>query len=300
MPDSLCRSARAAPGSHACRCTRVWRRPLILSSLILVFFFGTLIPGLAIPSRDDAVKGGSACALSLTAKESRDGVFSTGPSRGEPVISESCSVLNPVERWSEVLFGLIMTLSFTGTLSVISDGQEEVTTMLLSVLGCNIAWGLIDAVLYVMGSLSGRGRNLTLYKTVRTSSDPEQARGLITEALPPLIASQMQPAEIESLRLRLSSLPEPPSRVRISREEYKGAIGVFLLVFSSCIPVIIPFLLIQDPWHALRLSNGIAIAMLFLGGQMLARYAGFRPIWTGLVMVALGLLMVSITIGLGG
>ena len=216
------------------------------------------------------------------------------------MIKQSTRALNPIERWSEVLFGLIMTLSFTGTLSVVSGGREEVITMLLSVVGCNLAWGIIDAVLYVLGSLSERGRNLVLYKAIRSSTTAEEARAIITDAIPPVVASVIQPAELESLRGRLSALPEPPKRPRFSKEEMKGAVGVFLLVFLSCVPVIIPFLLIQDPWPALRVSNGIAIVMLFLGGTMLAGYAGFRKLRTGLSMVLLGLVMVAITIALGG
>ena len=216
------------------------------------------------------------------------------------MIDSSSRVLNPIERWSEVLFGLIMTLSFTGTLSVVSGGREEVITMLVSVLGCNLAWGIIDAVLYVLGSLSERGRNLVLYKAIRKAATTEAARAVIAGALPPVVASVLQPAELESLRERLSTLPEPPGQTSITKEEIKGAFGVFLLVFLSCVPVIIPFLLIQDPWPALRVSNGVAIVMLFLGGTMLARYAGFRRFRTGLVMVLLGLAMVAITIALGG
>ncbi len=66
--------------------------------------------------------------------------------------------LNPIERISEVLFGLVMTLSFTGTMSVVAQGREDVRTMLLAVLGCNIAWGIIDGILYLLGAVSERGR----------------------------------------------------------------------------------------------------------------------------------------------
>ena len=54
-------------------------------------------------------------------------------------------VLEPIERVSEVLFGLIMVLTFTGSLSVAEAGREDVRTMLIGALGCNLAWGIIDA-----------------------------------------------------------------------------------------------------------------------------------------------------------
>ena len=67
-------------------------------------------------------------------------------------------VLTPSERISEVLFGLIMVITFTGSLSVTEAGREDIRTMLIGALGCNLAWGIIDAVLYLMGCLADKGR----------------------------------------------------------------------------------------------------------------------------------------------
>jgi len=54
-------------------------------------------------------------------------------------------VLDPVERISEILFGLFLVLTFTGTLSVASAGRDEVQTMLVAAIGCNIAGALSTA-----------------------------------------------------------------------------------------------------------------------------------------------------------
>ena len=70
------------------------------------------------------------------------------------------SVLDPVQRVSEVVFGVLMALSFTGALSVATAGREEVRTMMLTALGCNLAWGLVDAVMYVVGTMVERHRKL--------------------------------------------------------------------------------------------------------------------------------------------
>jgi hypothetical protein len=67
-------------------------------------------------------------------------------------------VLDPVERVSEVVFGVLMALSFTGALSVATAGREEVRTMMLTALGCNLAWGLTDAVMYLVGTVVERSR----------------------------------------------------------------------------------------------------------------------------------------------
>src|SRR3954467_9923935 len=76
-------------------------------------------------------------------------------------------VLDPVQRVSEVLFGLIMVLTFTGSLSVAEAGREDVRAMLIAALGCNLAWGLIDAVLYLLGCLAEKSRNLITFRAIR-------------------------------------------------------------------------------------------------------------------------------------
>ena len=68
-------------------------------------------------------------------------------------------VLEPTERFSEILFGLIMVLTFTGSLSVATSGREDVKAMIIGAIGCNLAWGIVDAIMYVMNSLAERGRS---------------------------------------------------------------------------------------------------------------------------------------------
>ena len=73
-----------------------------------------------------------------------------------------------------------------------------------------------------------------------------------------------------------------------------------MLVFLSTFPVVIPFLFASDAKLALRISNGIAILMLFITGYAFGRYAGHSPWLTGVAMVIVGSVLVGITIGLGG
>src|SRR5688500_13207316 len=112
-------------------------------------------------------------------------------------------VLDPIDRVSEVLFGLIMVLTFTGSLSVAEAGRDDVRLMLVGALGCNLAWGVIDAVLYLMGGLAEKGRRIVSLRAVQNAADPEQGQRLIADALPPLVASVLTPAELETMRVRL-------------------------------------------------------------------------------------------------
>jgi VIT family len=208
-------------------------------------------------------------------------------------------LLSPVDRVSEVLFGLIMALTFTGTLSVATADRSEVRSMLIGALGCNIAWGLVDAVMFLLAALSERGRNLSIFKEVRSSPDPTRARELILEAMPPVIAATMQPQEVDVIRSRLAGLPEP-GRFSITAADLRTALGVFLLVFLATLPVALPFAFIHEAHQALRVSNGIALAMLFLGGYYLGGHAGRHPLLSGFLMLAIGVALVWATIALGG
>jgi hypothetical protein len=212
----------------------------------------------------------------------------------------SSRVLDPMERISEVLFGLIMVLTFTGSLSVATAEHADVRTMLIGALGCNLAWGIIDGGLYLMARLHERGRNLVIFRALRKTADPGSGQRLIADALPPVVASVIPAEHFEAMRQKLLQTAEPPARPHLTKSDWLGAAGIFLLVFLSTFPVVIPFLFVSDARLALRISNAVAIAMLFLCGYAFGHYAGLRPWMTGLAMVAIGAALAGLTIALGG
>jgi VIT1/CCC1 family predicted Fe2+/Mn2+ transporter len=209
-------------------------------------------------------------------------------------------VLDPHDRLSEILFGLIMVLTFTGSLGVAQAGRDDVRAMLLGAISCNVAWGIIDAVLYLMGCLAEKGRNLATFRRLRAIADPAEAQRVIVAALPSVVAAVLEPAELEAVRQRLNRLPEPPARARLDWRDGLGAVGVFLLVVLATFPVVIPFIFMQSAVAALRVSNAIAIVMLFMTGYVYARHAGTRPWLTGISMVVLGSALVGVAVALGG
>jgi len=225
-------------------------------------------------------------------------MLTTSLSQDTPAPSKRA--LDPVDRVAEVLFGLIMVLTFTGSLSVAEAGRDDVRAMLVGALGCNLAWGIIDAILYLMGSLAERSRRLMTLRAVRGAETPERARALLADALPPDIASIVEPAELEGMRARLAGLPDPPVRARMTKEDWTGAAAVFLLVFLSTFPVVIPFIVMRNAMPAMRVSNAIAVAMLFMTGYTYGRLTGYRPVGMGIAMVVLGMVLVGITMALGG
>src|SRR6185369_14007076 len=131
-------------------------------------------------------------------------------------------VLEPIDRVSEILFGLIMVLTFTGSLSVAEAGREDVRTMLVGALGCNLAWGIIDALFYVMSRVAERGRSLGTHRAVRDAASPDQAQRLIADSLPQFVAAVLEPAELAAIHQRLKKLPEPAHHARWSRDDARG------------------------------------------------------------------------------
>jgi hypothetical protein len=208
-------------------------------------------------------------------------------------------VLDPVERFSEVIFGLIMVLTFTGALSVAESGRQEVREMLVGALACNVAWGLVDGVMYLLTSVVGRARQVLVLKGAR-DADPSTARAIVMGALPDGIAAITDEAEADRMVARFRALPEPPGPVRVTGEDMRGALASCLLVVLATFPPVIPFLLVQDAGRALRISNGLAVASLFLAGFWLGKATGVRPWLLGLVMVLVGSALVGITMALGG
>jgi VIT family len=209
--------------------------------------------------------------------------------------------LEPIDRVSEALFGLIMVLTFTGSLSAAEAGHADVRAMLIGALGCNLAWGVIDGVFYLMGCLAEQGREHTARRALNSAAaDPTAARRALADALPSFVASVARPEELDAIGERVRERAGPVSGPRLGRDEWLGALSVFLWVFLTTFPVVVPFLFVSEPVRALRVSNAVALALLYLSGHALGRITGYRPWITGLVMVAVGAVLVALTIALGG
>src|SRR5512144_2894112 len=113
-------------------------------------------------------------------------------------------LLDPVDRISEILFGLIMALTIVGSLSVATAGREEMRAVTSAALGCNLAWGLVDGVMYLVRTITERSRNRALAMRI-AGADVDTARRLIANSLPDNVAAMTGPAEVEGMRQRLVS-----------------------------------------------------------------------------------------------
>jgi hypothetical protein len=169
--------------------------------------------------------------------------------------------LDPGERLGEILFGLIMVLTFTSTARATLGEEGTARELLVAALGCNIAWGIIDGGMFIMSAMLDRGREA-------------QARALASG--------------------------EPLPRTRLEASDLKGALACFWLVFASTFPVAVPFLLFDDPYFAVRLSNTLLLAMLFIVGYQWGGHANVGKWTAGTIFTIVGLILVAIAIALGG
>jgi VIT1/CCC1 family predicted Fe2+/Mn2+ transporter len=209
------------------------------------------------------------------------------------------NALDPVSRATELLFGLIMVLTFTASLNAAEAGQVEVRVMLIGALGCNLAWGLIDAVMYLISTRGEQALSSRTVAEVRSATSPETGRAAVAATLPPVILPAMTEMDLERIRKHLASMPDQPAAPRLASADYLAAVSVFLLVFVGTLPVVLPFVFFGDPQVALPLSHAVAITLLFLTGWSLGRHWG-QPWRVGLSMVALGLVLVAVALALGG
>jgi hypothetical protein len=208
-------------------------------------------------------------------------------------------ILDPVDRYSEIIFGLIMVLTFTGTLRVAEAGRQQVYELLIAALGCNLAWGIVDGVMYVVTSVVERARKVALLLGIRAAPLAE-APALVRAALPGALAPVTEEQAVEHMAARIRGLPALPLRSGVEREDLKGALACFLLTVAATFPPTLPFLVIRDTRLALHVSNAVAVLSLFLAGVGLGRATGVRGWRVGLAMVVLGSALVGLAIALGG
>jgi VIT family len=217
--------------------------------------------------------------------------------------------LDPVDRLAEIVYGVLIVLTFTlayhGIETRFGPGAGVATLvqrMLLAALGCTIAWGLIDGVMYILTSMFERSERQRLLVEIQRAPHERAALALVGNQLDDTLGevlTEEQRAQLSvAIYQRLKDVR--PERIGVTRDDVFGAIAVFLLAVVATLPVAIPYLFIDDPFWAIRLSNLIAIVMLFVVGATWARYTNARPLRMGLLLAGIGLALVLVAIPLGG
>jgi hypothetical protein len=211
--------------------------------------------------------------------------------------------IDPATTLGEILFGLIMTLTFTLAAGVVmqEEGREGARELLIAVLGCNIAWGIIDAALFLASTLFERGERRVVGQRLRAATDAGSVT-LLADRFDELLDGVLSTEERAAMYRRITAKVRAtgPVNTGLSGKDWVAALIVCIAVIVSTFPAALPFWFIDDPWMALRVSNAILLALLFWCGWSWARYTPAKPWKVGLAYLVGGLVLVLIAIPLGG
>jgi VIT1/CCC1 family predicted Fe2+/Mn2+ transporter len=211
--------------------------------------------------------------------------------------------LDPGDSLGELLFGQIMALTITLGARVLSQRDEiQAHDIVWAVIGCNIAWGVIDAVLYLLGSLFSRNRRVHFARKLQLVGSEAEAMAAIREEFG-LEDEPAMPQEDRAAfhRVALDILRHASTeRAHLRWRDLRAAAVIVILVSATAIPGVLPFLVIGDGYLAVRLANLIQICLMFYIGFNWANHSGANPWRTGLVIVGLGIALVAMAVVLGG
>jgi VIT1/CCC1 family predicted Fe2+/Mn2+ transporter len=211
--------------------------------------------------------------------------------------------LDPGDRLGEVLFGLIMVLTFTLTAGLTVGAEPDAAReLLIATVGCNIAWGIIDGCMYIMTAMLTRGRRAEVLRQIQAAGDERAVHAILGKALDGTLIGLERGRErvvlfreLHRLALRLT-----PERTRPERGDLLGAFACFCLVILATIPAVLPFLFLDDAYVALRVSNLLLLIMLFVVGHQWGKHANANSWATGVVCLVAGLALVGVAVALGG
>jgi VIT1/CCC1 family predicted Fe2+/Mn2+ transporter len=211
--------------------------------------------------------------------------------------------LDPTDSLGEVLFGLIMALTVTlGARLLTQRSEVNADELVAAMIGCNLAWGIIDAVLYLIGSVFTRNQRIRLVHKLRAAKSETEAMAAIREAFSLEDAPDLPEQDRTTFHRVVRDVLRHADtrRARLHWSDLKAAAAIVVLVSLTALPGVLPFLLLKDSYQALRVANLLQIALLFLVGFQWARYTGANPWRTGLLIVALGVALVAVSVVLGG
>jgi hypothetical protein len=211
--------------------------------------------------------------------------------------------LDPSETLLEVLFGLIMALTITVGARLLSERADIVGLELaLALLGCNVAWGVIDGAFYLLGTIFNRNRRVQFVKRLQAAANEAEAIAAIEDEFDLEGEPPMRTEDKSNLHASLLQLFKHAGtgRAHLRPADWMAATLIAILVGVTAVPGLIPLLVLQDGFVALRVANGLQIGLLFFVGYWWAHYSGANRWLTGLAIALLGTALVLLAVPLGG
>src|ERR1700757_2202347 len=108
--------------------------------------------------------------------------------------------LDPASRLGEILFGLIMVLTITLSAGLTAaEGPAGVRQLLIAAIGCNVAWGIIGAGMYIMNCVRVRSGKRRLVEAIHRAPDTEASLALIQNEIEPELQELLDPEDAKIL-----------------------------------------------------------------------------------------------------
>jgi hypothetical protein len=211
--------------------------------------------------------------------------------------------LDPADSLLEVLFGLVMAFTMTAGARLLFDAEDfSAVELAIGLLGCNVAWGIIDAAFYLLGSLFDRNRRALFVRKLQAAADEREALTLIeTEfdfsdepALPAKGKADLHQTLLKALQ------QAGTGRARLRGEDFAAAALIAVLVSVTAVPGLAALAVVSDSLAALRVANFVQLGLLFLAGYGWARFSGANPWHAGSVISVVGVLLILVAVALGG
>jgi VIT1/CCC1 family predicted Fe2+/Mn2+ transporter len=219
--------------------------------------------------------------------------------------------LDPIDRLAETIFSILILLTFTLAFRIIRLGDDPtqpipssyLNELLVGAAGATLAWGIIDGIMYALLSMFERGEQERLVRRLHAAVTEEEGIQVVADELDYLLAplSGEQPRRYLYRDVLENALTRRPQTVRLSQQDIAGGLSSVVVAMIAVLPSYVPLLLFHDnPAFAIRASNVISFAVLFVAGYQWGKYTGTNPWSTGSMLAGFAALMVLIAIPLGG
>lgn len=208
-------------------------------------------------------------------------------------------LIAPDDQAIETLSGIILTMSVLSTLQVTSAQTIDTRSLVYAAIGSTVAWGFVDGMMYLIGTLIDRTRAYKVVKGLRSAPNLLDFRKQLSAESPDYVVERLSDPSLEKIQAFLQSKEQLHHR-GLSFEHLQTAFYIWLVVVSAGLPLIMPLLFIKDHVIAFRMTQFISVWIMFAMGYKLGVWLDLKPFISGLIFAAIGVLIAVTCIYLGG
>ncbi|OPY31340.1 MAG: VIT family protein [Methanomassiliicoccales archaeon PtaU1.Bin124] len=210
--------------------------------------------------------------------------------------------ISPSASLAELVYGTITALAVTNTLWLaIQQGPDADAVLIIAAMGANTAWGVADAMIYLLTISVENRRAYNLAKSVRAMDD-ETAKLAIVDDLSGTVFHTMEDDDRDRWANAVHSklMMTEPHLQRIGKSDYIGAVSCFVLSLVAAVPVLMPHLFIEDVRTAVLAGNVVGLVMMTVLGYIWAGRMRTSRIRSSITMFLIGLTILTVVLLFGG